>query len=745
MKMPRRSNPLYGRLTAFCLSLFALTGTALADTTITVQNINDSGPGSLRQAVLDAASLHPMETTTIDFSSNVFQKTIVLTTGFIAIQSKVTISGPAAGLLTISGNHNGRIFTILGGRDAIVNDITLADGFDSGQNGGHGGAILNEGFLHVNGCAFTGNSVTNSAAGDGHGGAIENNNGVLSLRNCTFTYNSAQGGGALYTTGSCDVRLCTFTKNFVAFNGGGGGGAIVNRGTIHVYDSTIADNTADGAGGGTYTSDVTRDRSNFSNTIIALNHAPTSADTYGAYQSGGYNLVGVSDSGNGFTLSSDHSGNAASPLDPKLKPLANNSGPVQTMALERDSPAIDQGLSSEDMDQRGFGRHVDFPGIPPASGGDSSDIGAFELFAPKPPEAATGASFDVTSEAASLSGVVYPNGSPTRVHFEYGTDANYGKSSVSQDIGDGSTGSVQVALGISGLNPNTTYHYRLVATSVDGTGNGGDLTFTTEASAPTPAPNTLLNISTRLRVLTNDNALIGGFIVTGNQSKKVIIRGLGPSLAGSGVQGALADPVLELHQGQSTIALNDNWKDTQQSDIQASTIPPANDSESAIVATLPPGAYTAILRGKNDSVGLGLIEVYDLAQSADATLANISTRGFVDTGDSAMIAGFIVGGDVNGHARVVIRGIGPSLQDFGVGNALSDPTLELHDGQGTVIQVNDNWKESQQTEITQSGLAPARDAEPAIAVTIGPGNYTAVLRGKNNATGIGVVEAYNLP
>jgi hypothetical protein len=243
-----------------------------------------------------------------------------------------------------------------------------------------------------------------------------------------------------------------------------------------------------------------------------------------------------------------------------------------------------------------------------------------------------------------------------------------------------------------------------------------------------------------LRVLTSDNALIGGFIIIGSQPKKVIIRGTGPSLAGSGVQGALANPVLELHQGNSIISANDNWKDTQRAAIEASTLAPGDDLESAIVATLPPRAYMAILRSTNDTIGVGLIEVYDLDNVLDATLANISTRGFVDTGDSAMIAGFIVGGDVNGHVKVVIRGIGPSLQDFGMGNALSDPTLELHDGQGTVIQINDNWKESQQTEITQTGLAPTRDS----VATIGPGNYTAILRGENNATGIGVVEAYNL-
>jgi uncharacterized delta-60 repeat protein len=267
----------------------------------------------------------------------------------------------------------------------------------------------------------------------------------------------------------------------------------------------------------------------------------------------------------------------------------------------------------------------------------------------------------------------------------------------------------------------------------------------------------LLNISTRLAVGTGENVLIGGFIITGTDPKTVIIRGIGPSLPGVG--GTLADPTLELHQGATTLATNDNWKindstgQSQEAAIRATTIPPANDLESAILATLNPGPYTAILAGKNGTTGVGLVEVYDLAQGANAQLANISTRSLVQTGDNVMIGGFIVGNgtaNVGGIAKVIVRALGPSLGASGIGNTLADPTLELHDGNGNTIATNDNWKassngSSQQSEIEATTIPPPNDLESALVATLGPGNYTAIVRGKNNSTGVGLVEVYNLP
>ena len=270
-----------------------------------------------------------------------------------------------------------------------------------------------------------------------------------------------------------------------------------------------------------------------------------------------------------------------------------------------------------------------------------------------------------------------------------------------------------------------------------------------QASSVVPAQ--LLNISTRMRVLNGDQVLIGGFIVTGTDPKKVIIRGMGPSLQGVGV--TLSDPTLELHQGDAIIATNDNWKtkpdgSSQQAEIEATTIPPTNDLESALVATLTPGPYTAILAGKNGGTGVGLVEVYDLAQAANSKLANISTRGFVDTDNNVMIGGLIVGGGTGvGTAQVMVRALGPSVP---VPGALGDPTLELHDGNGTTISTNDNWKindqtgQSQEADIRATTIPPPNDSESALIATLAPGNYTAIVRGKNNTTGVGLVEVYNL-
>ena len=250
-----------------------------------------------------------------------------------------------------------------------------------------------------------------------------------------------------------------------------------------------------------------------------------------------------------------------------------------------------------------------------------------------------------------------------------------------------------------------------------------------------------------MRVQTGDNVGIGGFIITGSAPKHVLLRAIGPSLSQLGVPNALADPVLELHgPGAFLTVIDDNWRDdlVQQAAILATGLAPTNNLESAIDATLNPGAYTAVVRGNNNTTGVALIEVYDLSQAVLAKLANISTRAFVSTGDDVVIAGFILGNQ-SGNDRIVVRGIGPSLTAFGVPNALANPTLELRDSNGALLMANNDWQDNpaQAAELTAAGLAPTNPLESGIAATLPPGAYTALLAGLNNGTGNGVVEVYD--
>jgi len=298
----------------------------------------------------------------------------------------------------------------------------------------------------------------------------------------------------------------------------------------------------------------------------------------------------------------------------------------------------------------------------------------------------------------------------------------------------------------------------------------GTITVVSETPTPTPTPSPtptpaftsrLGNISTRGFVQTDNNVMIGGFIVQGTQPKRVIVRAIGPELTPFGVPDVLADPTLDLHNGPGAlIASNNNWQTTiiggiittdQVSAIQNSGHAPTQPSESAIIATLPPGNYTAIVRGVNNSTGNALVEVYDLNPDATSILANISTRDFVQTGDNVMIGGFIVQGTQ--PKAVIVRAIGPELAPFGVPDVLADPTLELHNGAGALIASNNNWQTTiiggiittdQVSAIQNSGHAPTQPSESAIIAMLPPGNYTAIIRGVNNSTGNALVEVYDL-
>jgi hypothetical protein len=262
------------------------------------------------------------------------------------------------------------------------------------------------------------------------------------------------------------------------------------------------------------------------------------------------------------------------------------------------------------------------------------------------------------------------------------------------------------------------------------------------------APAQALNISTRMRVETGNNVLIGGFIITGTAPKTVAVRGIGPSLAQFGISDVLADPTLELRDNNSAlIRENDDWEDdsSQASQLTALGLAPQNPNEAGIVASLSPSNYTATLAGKEGGTGVGLVEVYDTNPEANSQLANISTRGFVQSANNVMIGGFILGGANNTH--VAVRGIGPSLAQFGLNPVLADPTLELRDSQGALLFSNDNWQDDpvSASQLAAVGLALGDEAESGLYVSLlPPGAFTAILAGKNGGTGVGLVEIYNV-
>ena len=355
--------------------------------------------------------------------------------------------------------------------------------------------------------------------------------------------------------------------------------------------------------------------------------------------------------------------------------------------------------------------------------------GALTFDAQGDPKARFVVQIGTTLITSSSSSVVLINGADARnVYFQVGSSATLGS-------GSSFTGNILAYASVTTVS-GTSVTGRLLALT------GGVTLDTNNVTSPGLSPAQLLNVSTRMKVQTGENVTIGGFIITGHALKKVIVRGLGPSI--TGVTPLLANPFLQLHgPNGSIIATNDDWKDSQQLAIQNTGLAPQKDLESAILVSLPPAGYTAVLSGKNKTTGIGMVEMYDLDLASDSQLANISTRGFVGNGNNVMIGGFIFG---NGEARekVIIRGIGPSIT--GVADVLADPTLELHDGDGTVLMSNDDWQDdsTQAAAISATGVQPENRREAAIVVSLAPGAYTAIVAGKGTDAGVAVAEVYHL-
>jgi hypothetical protein len=291
------------------------------------------------------------------------------------------------------------------------------------------------------------------------------------------------------------------------------------------------------------------------------------------------------------------------------------------------------------------------------------------------------------------------------------------------------------------------YHFSTPVKTIIRTARDGLEGFATDglqAIVAPSAPGRLSNISTRGFVQTGNDVLIAGLIISGSGSKNVLLRVLGPTLgqAPFNLSNAMANPALDLFQGSTHIASNDNWVDASNKPAIAATgLAPPNVAEAAILTNLNPGSYTAVARGVNNT-GLALVEAYDLNSTAGSKFANISTRGFVGIAANVMIAGVTVQGTQS--ESVIVRGLGPTLTQFGVASVLADPVLDLRDANGNSVRANDNWKDTQQAQIQASGYAPPNNLESAIAATLAAGTYTAILSGKNNTTGNALVEVYGL-
>jgi phospholipase/lecithinase/hemolysin len=310
--------------------------------------------------------------------------------------------------------------------------------------------------------------------------------------------------------------------------------------------------------------------------------------------------------------------------------------------------------------------------------------------------------------------------------------SRYGFTNISSAVQDNSSANPDHYLFWDEKHPTTAGHYQ----TAKGANDAITLPFT--------PPGKAVNVATRVFVDTGERVAIAGFIVTGDISKKVLLRGIGPSLSQSGVPNPLADPTLTLFDASGNISMtNDDWMNSPDvAEIMSTGLAPQNDRESAIIANLAPGSYTVALAGNNNGIGNGLVEVYDLAPGTSSTLGNVSTRGFVGTGDDVMIAGVIISSGEN--PIVVVRALGPTLSGAGVTEPLLDPILELHDENGAILASNDDWKQGQPQSVIAVQLAPGDDREAAIVAFCPPGSYTAIVRGKNDTTGVAIVEAFRV-
>jgi CSLREA domain-containing protein len=725
-----------------------------------VTQCNDGTGHCTLRAAIEAANGHagddgiffniPIAGNNCDASGNC---TIHLGTALQDLSDNVAISGPGMDKLIVIRNSTSsfRIFNVTAPGVVSLSGMTITNG--SAPTNGTGGGInqTSAGTVNVINCTVSSNQALVSGAGGGinndssgtlnitnstvsansagEGGGIRSNGGTVNVTGSTVSGNTADsnsgafsgtghGAGILLIAGTLNVTNSTLSGNLARDTGGGGntingGGIYVAAGTANVINSTLSGNSANKDGGGIYNTATLKvsnctltgnsaiigggiynqaaGSATLKSSLVALNMSITH-NFNGSFVTGGFNLIGSNDgAGASFppgnpNANNDIVGTNAAPIDPKIDAggLKDNGGPTKTIALLAGSPAIDKGSN------------VALPNTPLST--DQRGDG-----------------FPRTSDDPAIA-----------------------NAAIGTDIG---------AFELPAPTPPPTPTPAPTPTATP---------------TPTASPGLVANVSTRLPVGTGDNVLIEGFVVQGpaGSTKKIIVRAIGPALAAFGITDALPNPTLEIHDANNNnaiVATNDDWRNTQlgglitadqSSEISASGFAPGNDLESAIIANLPPGSYTAVVRGVGNSVGTGVVDAYDLSTTSSASLVNVATRGLIQPGDGLMIGGFIT---ENGLVKAVVRAIGPSLAAFGITNALADTTLQLRDGNGNLVVENDDWKirssdgGSQQAEIEATGLQPSDDREAAVVTTLPPGQYTAQVRGKPETTGTGVVQIYFLP
>jgi hypothetical protein len=793
-------------------SLFVILAALTASgATFVVTNTNDSGPGSLRQAILDAnADANPDE---IDFNIPGGEvHTINLVSNLPTITQPITIDGytqPGTARNTLQLGDNAVLRIELNGAQSPYDSTGLAI---QGSNCAIRGLVIN-GFgtqvsiFQTSGTRMSGCFVGTNSAGDrvippyggrgvsvvgtfnnviggttpgdrnviatgvgigdfpygGSGNIVSGNyigvnaggiafGGNYSPANVSIYYGNQNtvGGtvsGAANVIGG-GVRLSAASNNVVQGNLVGvdatGMNAVTNGTGISISGTSHHDHYPPGtnANGNKVISNVIANSTNSSNRgaviIIGTGYNDETFETQNVIQG---NSVGVAADGKtplgastyGILLSVGANGNFVGGVNPGEGNVIAFSGRNQS-ANSQMTPA---GISSVAQNfvnanatysNGGLGIDLAAQGVTPNDVSDADGIQNFPVL--------TSAIFayGTVQIAGSLNSLANTS---FRIEF-FGNDkadpSGYGQG--------------QYYLGATGVTTDSngnasfgvTFPVPASVTAISSTATGP--TGTSEFSASIFAK--LLNISTRADVRTGDNIAISGFIITGTDTKQVLLRGIGPSIKVSGapLAGALQDPVLDVWDSSNTLlAENNDWKDSQQAEIQMTGLAPADDKESAMLMSLPPGAYTVQLIGRNSGTGVGLVEVYDLTQ-VGSQLANISTRSLVGTGDNVMIAGCIVAPNTGRSSRVLVRGIGPSLST--ISNRLSDPMIELYDANGLLLASNDDWK-TNQAQIEATGIPPADDRESALLADLLPSNYTVVLRGKDNFTGVAVVEVYRLP